>query len=81
MFLLLVEFLLTLLVEFGDCCVNYQSVLFDALKIVTTTQEDGLLNPVLEMTVGRFYRSILMGNSGIVAGGLYSVMVTQFIVE
>ena len=50
---------------------------FDILEVPAAAQQQGLLQPRLQMAVAAFDGAVLVGHPAIVAGGLHAIVVAQ----
>ena len=65
----------------GNHTINTGLVICYLGKLKALSQVELLGQAIFEMTVGRLYRPILVGNAPIIAGGLQSIVLAQVFIE
>ena len=68
-------------IEFGNHAIKTGLVIRHIGKLKAPSQVELLGQAIFEMTVGRLYRPILVGNAPIVAGGLQPIVLAQVLIE
>ncbi|NER84333.1 MAG: hypothetical protein F6K42_33320 [Leptolyngbya sp. SIO1D8] len=81
MLLLFGKFPLVLLIELIDHSGNESLIVSQTGEVITAAQVERLGDAILEMTVGRFNRTVFMGNPFVVTRRPQTIVVTQVVIE
>ena len=81
MLFLLLIFLLMLAIELGHTVIDESLIVTDSGKVGAAAQVHRLDNAVLQMSVGAFNRTVLVGDSPVVSRRLQPVVLTQVVVQ